>query len=195
MKLLDVSGDSNSNLVHGFLHSSDVHSPSSDSATAAPHSDLPNKDLHSNFPLSSGADSHEPSVHSFNKTSHGLQVFSRENLILEQEKDPDISSLLNKALSEDEISSVPIGFYFQNGVLMRKWRPTDVPADADWTVKHQVVLPKPFRNEVLSIAHENSLAGHLGVTKTYYKVLNHFFWPRMKKDVSKFRRGYYCGYR
>ena len=30
---------------------------------------------------------------------------------------------------------------------MRKWRPTDVPADADWSVKHQIVLPKGFRTE------------------------------------------------
>ena len=57
---------------------------------------------------------------------------------------------------------------------MRKWRPADVPADEDWSLKHQIVLPKSFRTEVLSLAHENPLSGHLGVTKTYYKLLNTF---------------------
>ena len=37
---------------------------------------------------------------------------------------------------------------------MCKWRPADVPADADWSVKHQIVLPKRFWKEVLSLAHE-----------------------------------------
>ena len=65
---------------------------------------------------------------------------------------------------------------------MRKWRPADVPADADLSVK-QIVLPKGFRTEVLSLAHENPLSGHFGVTKTYYELLNHFFWPYMKKKL------------
>ena len=65
-------------------------------------------------------------------------------------------------------------------------RPADVPADADWTVKHQIVLPNSFRADALSLAHENSLSGGLGVIKTCYKVLNHSFLSCMKRDVSKF---------
>ena len=95
--------------------------------------------------------------------------------IAQQKKDSEVYSLYNKALSEDEIFTVPVGYYFRNGVLMRKWRPADVPANADWSVKHQIVLPKSFRTEVLSLTHENLLSGHYGVTKTYYKLLYHFF--------------------
>ena len=64
-------------------------------------------------------------------------------------KYPEIYSPFNKALSEDEIFTVPVGYDFRNGVLIRKWRPADVPADADWTVKHQIALPKSFRIEVI----------------------------------------------
>ena len=32
------------------------------------------------------------------------------------------------------------------------------------------------------------MAGHLGVNKTYHKVLTHFFWPKMKQDVAEFCR-------
>ena len=71
---------------------------------------------------------------------------------------------------------------------MCKWRPADVPANADWSVNHKIVFPKSLRTEVLSLAHENPLTGNLGVTKTYYKILNHFYWPCMNKDVSKFCR-------
>ena len=61
-----------------------------------------------------------------------------------------------------------ICYYLKNGVLIRKFRPPDVPADADWAIQHQIVLPKSYRNEVLSIAHETPLSGHLGVKKTSY---------------------------
>ena len=59
-------------------------------------------------------------------------------------KDPEIYSLFNKALSEDEIFTVPAGYYFRNEVLMRKWRPADVPADADWSVYIKLFYQKVF---------------------------------------------------
>ncbi|XP_033095980.1 toll-like receptor 2 type-2 [Anneissia japonica] len=46
---------------------------------------------------------------------------------------------------------------------MRKWRPVDVPADDEWTVNYQIVVPPLYRPEILSMAHETSLSGHLGV--------------------------------
>ena len=50
----------------------------------------------------------------FTEISHDFQVFSRENLIAQQRKDSEIYSLFNKALSEEEIFTVPVGYYFQN---------------------------------------------------------------------------------
>ena len=40
---------------------------------------------------------------------------------------------------------------------------------------------------MLSIAHESAVAGHLEVNKTYQRVLTHFNWPRLYKDVVKYR--------
>ena len=40
---------------------------------------------------------------------------------------------------------------------MKKWRTHYVPADAEWAVYHQVVLPKSYRNEMLNLAHEKPL--------------------------------------
>ena len=56
-----------------------------------------------------------------------FNFFSRKNLIAQQKKDPEVYSLFNKALSEDEIFTVPSGYFFRNRVLMLKWRPADVP--------------------------------------------------------------------
>ena len=93
-----------------------------------------------------------------------------------------------QALSEPESCKVPICYFVKNDVLMRKWRPRDVPSFEAWRVFYQVVVPPPYRNEVLKLAHETPLAGHLGVNKTYRKILNHFYWPGLRQDVKRFCR-------
>ena len=116
----------------------------------------------------------------------GHDTLSKSQLIQEQQTDPEISKLIFRALPEDEISQVPMCYYIQNGILMRKWRPFDVPADDEWAVYHQIVVPKSYRHEILSIAHESPMSGHLGINKTYHKIINHFYWPGLKLDVSKY---------
>ena len=71
---------------------------------------------------------------------------------------------------------------FKDGVLMRKYRSPDIPAEDEWKLYHQIVVPKLFRNHVLSLAHENPMAGHLGVNKTCERILAHFFWPTLRQD-------------
>ena len=116
----------------------------------------------------------------------GHDTLSKSQLIQEQQTDSEISKLIFRALPEDEISQVPMCYYIKNGILMRKWRPFDVPADDEWAVYHQIVVPKSYRHEILSIAHESPMSGHLGINKTYHKIVNHFYWPGLKSDVSKY---------
>ena len=73
---------------------------------------------------------------------------------------------------------------------MRKWRPRDAPADEEWQVVHQIVVTKKYCGEIISLAHESPMAGHLGVNKTYLRILSHFYWPQLRKDVSEFCK--YC---
>ena len=103
-----------------------------------------------------------------------------------KQTDSEISKLIFRALPEDEISQVPMCYFLKNGILMRKWRPYDVPADDEWAVYHQIVVPKSYRHEILSIAHESPMSGRLGINKTYHKIINHFYWPGLKSDVSKY---------
>ena len=110
---------------------------------------------------------------------------SRSQLCKEQHSDLEISPLFERVLDENEMSQVPVCYYVQNDILMRKWRPPDVSADDEWTVNHQIVVPRAYRPEILNLAHETPMSGHLGVNKTYHKILNHFFWPGLKSDVSQ----------
>ena len=57
----------------------------------------------------------------------GHDTLSKSQLIQEQQIDPEISKLIFRALPKDEISQVPMCYYIRNWILMRKWRPFDVP--------------------------------------------------------------------
>ena len=116
----------------------------------------------------------------------GHDTLSKSQLIQEQQTDAEISKLIFRALPEDEISQVPMCSYIKNGILIRKLRPFDVPADDEWAVYHQIVFPKSYRHEILSIAHESPMSGHLSINETYHKIINHFHWPGLKSDVSKY---------
>ncbi len=67
-------------------------------------------------------------------------------------------------------------------MLVRKWIPHGNDFAGDPIM--QVVVPEKYRSLVLKISHDK-LAGHLGVKKTYDRILR-FFWPKLKKDVSKY---------
>ena len=53
---------------------------------------------------------------------------SKSKLISEQENDPELAPLFKLVLAPVQLDKVPVGYYVRNGVLMRKWRPPNVPA-------------------------------------------------------------------
>ena len=113
---------------------------------------------------------------------------SREQLIVAQEDDVELHPLINDAVGEEEMYKYANYFYRKSGVLMWKWRSLDVPANKEWQILHQIVLPQEFQGEVLSLAHVSPMAGHLSVNKTYRKILAHFYWPKLKQNVAQFCR-------
>ena len=54
--------------------------------------------------------------------------------------DSEIASLFTYALPVDELGKLPTGYFVKGGVVMRKWRPADVPPSEDWSVVNQVVV-------------------------------------------------------
>ena len=64
---------------------------------------------------------------------------------------------------------------------MRTWvaRPGSgkLKTSEDWNTVHQIVLPVVCRHHVLELAHEHLWSGHLGIAKTYDRILQNFFGP------------------
>ena len=50
----------------------------------------------------------------------------------------------------------------------------------------QLVVPKSLQHQILEAAHNDVLASHLGITKTYAVVRQRFFWPGMFIDIQHY---------
>ncbi|CAG2237515.1 unnamed protein product [Mytilus edulis] len=115
--------------------------------------------------------------------SHSLE---RRKFVEEQNKDPEVLRLSQRAQPQEEADKVAECYHNQDGILLRKWRPTGAILEEEWRVVYQVVVPKVYRQDIIGLAHDTPLAGHLGISKTYLKILQHFYLPRIRNDVAKY---------
>ena len=88
---------------------------------------------------------YDPDIQNASDTNHKARVdaekeytidgpdvsLSKSKLILEQENDPELAPLFKLVLLPVELDKVPVGYYVRNGVLMRKWRPPNIPASEE----------------------------------------------------------------
>ena len=82
----------------------------------------------------------------------------------------------NKSPSVKKLWGVREQLLVQDGVLKY-----------DWVGDHPlVVVPKQLREVVMKLGHDNILAGHFGMDKTYQKIKAKFFWPGMRTDIDTF---------
>ena len=107
-----------------------------------------------------------------------------EKVIECQREDSGLKKCFDSVVSAEEAKIRDTAYTLEGGVLTRKWLSKTDCCD----VVLQVVVPNPFRHQVLSLAHDQAWSGHLGITKTYNRVLRHFFWPGLKSEVVKFCR-------
>jgi transposase InsO family protein len=66
-----------------------------------------------------------------------------------------------------------------NETLHRKWLPTSTDTN------FQYVLPSTYRNQVLTLLHNDQLAGHLGFKLTLARVKDRFYWASLHLSVER----------
>jgi len=54
--------------------------------------------------------------------------------------------------------------------------------------KDRLVVPKDreLRNQILEEAHSSNLSIHLGSSKMYHDLKTHFWWTKLKKEITTF---------
>ena len=73
-------------------------------------------------------------------------------------------------------------YVLQDGILYHLYSPR-APFRRQETCC-QLVVPRNLIDEVLASMHEDITAGHLGVSKTYDKIRQRYFWEGMYKDIT-----------
>ena len=81
-----------------------------------------------------------------------VEKMSTSQLIAERHEDPEVSPIFSRSVSESEVSQNPTCYFTKNGVLMKTWRPPHVPTEEEWAVQYQLILPKTYRPDVLTLA-------------------------------------------
>ena len=76
-------------------------------------------------------------------------------------------------------------FLLQGDVLLRAYRPPQMKHLDSWAEYHQTVVPHSVRPSLISLAYDG-LSGHLGITKTYKKLLVNLYLPGMKHEVKTY---------
>lgn len=75
-----------------------------------------------------------------------------------------------------------------NDSLYKHVRPRN-PSLTDEEVAWKRVIPKDQRQEILKLVHDLPTSGHPGITKTYNKLKQKYYWPKMKADVVAYVNG------
>lgn len=120
--------------------------------------------------------------------SHGVQIDKVRDL---QCKDPTLADIIeyleweelpaNNKAAKTLLHTIEQYYLDPDGLLCHIWFPGShrVP-----TSKSQLVISTALRHEVLLQVHDIPFSGHLGVNKTYAKLRDRYFWPKMYMDVQ-----------
>ncbi len=99
-----------------------------------------------------------------------------------QEADQSLDKIRQLATSDTNITG-KAKFYLKKGILYRKF---SAPSVEQGKVFNQLVVPLPYRDTVLRLAHESIMSGHIATKRTIGKVLSEFFWPGVQADTKRF---------
>uniref|UniRef100_A0A8C5MKZ9 Gypsy retrotransposon integrase-like protein 1 n=1 Tax=Leptobrachium leishanense TaxID=445787 RepID=A0A8C5MKZ9_9ANUR len=111
------------------------------------------------------------------------QESGNEKLIAALHTDPSLEGM-RKRTEAPVTDSDSYRVYCDKGLLYQENLPRE--EQVLWEVCKQLVVPKPFRKELLKLAHETPLAGHLGVCKIRSRLSRNFYWPGMSTAVANF---------
>ncbi|CAM2726315.1 unnamed protein product [Rotaria socialis] len=129
--------------------------------------------LEPNVPAST---THQP-VRTFdplNVVNH-ITVFTNEQLKHHQQEDNSIKKIIENI----EKTPLKIEYCLNNGILCRNVKRIN-------RIIAVPVIPKTKIKDVLLAYHNSPMNGaHLGIDRTYYKIRDRFYWPRMYYDIAQ----------
>ena len=50
----------------------------------------------------------------------------------------------------------------------------------------KLCITQPFRHNIMEELHKPPYAGHRGISSTIQTIMHDFYWPQMKRDITRF---------
>lgn len=63
---------------------------------------------------------------------------------------------------------------------------TKFPVLADSDYMWKTVVPVSHRNIIIRNNYDSITSGHSGIYKTFHRIANRFYWPKMKSDITRY---------
>ncbi|XP_077987486.1 uncharacterized protein LOC144442090 [Glandiceps talaboti] len=105
-----------------------------------------------------------------------------------QQTDQTLERVRKLAMTNEEVNTGrenKARFFIKKGLVYLECTSPRVELGKVFT---QLVVPQKLRNEVMSLAHESIVGGHLGAKKTYDKIAAQFYWPGIYSEVVRYCR-------
>ncbi|CAF5215983.1 unnamed protein product, partial [Rotaria magnacalcarata] len=107
-------------------------------------------------------------------------VFTNEQLKHHQQEDNSIKKIIENI----EKTPLKIEYCLNNGISCRNVKIIN-------RIIAVPVIPKTKIKDVLLAYHNSPMNGaHLGIDRTYYKIRDRFYWPRMYYDIAQHIKSY-----
>ena len=120
------------------------------------------------------------------KVTSPIDNVTVENLIGEQKTDETLRTaweLSSKGDTKISKNGDEVKYVVRKKILYREYCS---PRADNKKMFRQVCIPSKYRNQVMKIAHEGILSGHMGIKRTREKILSQFYWPGISGDVERY---------
>ncbi len=119
-----------------------------------------------------------------------------DNIIEEQRKDETcvkIRRYLDEGIlpeqdeldNPDWVKEIEL-FHIKQGVLRRDFLPPSKKRRQ--FIQEQTVVPYSLRKNIMKEYHASLLAGHLAFLRTFFRIRDKYYWPRMLRDIKEYCR-------
>ena len=130
----------------------------------------------------------EESIKPSNVAQIDVPFVNVSTLETSQREDSCLGKLWDLAQSGEKLKTKGNQIYryeVRNSILYRVYEQTRGSTACE--VK-QIVVPTKYRKQVMKLAHEAIVGGHMGIRKTSDRITSSFHWPGIISDVTRFCR-------
>ena len=120
------------------------------------------------------------------KVPGSIKDVSLEDIEYEQQSDASLSKLrqyVAEGRNFEKTNGTKVNYILKKKLMYREFMS---PKVENGKLFRQLVVPEVYRSDVMKLAHESLMAGHMATRRTVYRVLSEFYWPGVESDVKRY---------